>query len=300
MHEYIKMMQERLLPALENETLAKQYTWWLLEKVTGKAKSDLLMHEQELTGAMQTTLEGWLDDIAYHHKPIGYILQEVPFCDVVVKVRPPILIPRPETEEWVHHLITEIKKSGAKNLRILDMCTGSGCIALALSKALPDAQLYAADISAFAIFLVDENKKKLDLPSIVTLESDLFSAVPQGIDFDLIVTNPPYISDKEFARLDPSVKNWEESRALLAEDNGLAVISKIVHDAYAYLRPNALLKKQGIGQLYIEIGYQQGSSVQQVLRSAGYADIKIMQDSAHKDRLVSGSIEDVAATEMHK
>lgn len=294
MHDSIKMIQARLLPALDDEMLAQQYAGWLLEKVTGQTKSDLLTRDIELTDAMQTMLDGWLDDMIYHHKPIAYILQEVPFGDLSITVRPPVLIPRSETEEWVLHLISEIQKSGAQNLRILDMCTGSGCIALAFAHAFPDAEIYAADISSFALMLVKENKKKLGLPHVTCIESDLFSNIPHDLTFDLIVTNPPYITDKEFARLDPSVKNWEDARALFAEDNGLAIITKIIDQAPLYLRPNRVLHEHGIAQLSIEIGWQQGPAVQELMKKAGYTQVKVSQDIAHKDRVVSGSAEHVA------
>ena len=128
-----------------------------------------------MTEDMQATLDHWLDDMIYHHKPIAYILQEVPFGDLSITVRPPILIPRPETEEWVMDLIEKIKLSGARNLRILDMSTGSGCIALAFAHAFPDAQVFAVDISPFSLLLVSENKKKLNLTNVTCIESDLFS-----------------------------------------------------------------------------------------------------------------------------
>jgi release factor glutamine methyltransferase len=191
-------------------------------------------------------------------------------------------------------LIEELRKSGARKLRILDMCTGSGCIALALGKAFPDAEIYAVDISSFALFLVKENRRRLGLHNIIDIESNLFTHVPQELSFDLIVTNPPYISDKEFARLDLSVKNWEDARALLAEDDGLALISDIIALAPTYLRPNLLLQEQGISQLYIEIGWQQGAAVEELMHKAGYADVVVVRDTARKDRMVKGSFAHVA------
>lgn len=299
MQDNIKMIQARLLPALNDETVAQQYAGWLLEKVTGKTKSNLLLDDIQLTEAMQAKLDGWLDDIVYHHKPIAYILQEVPFGDLSITVRPPVLIPRCETEEWVLGLISKIQASGAQNLRILDMCTGSGCIALAFAHAFPDAQVYAADISSFALMLVEENKKKLGLANVTCVESDLFASIPTDITFDLIVSNPPYITDKEFVRLDLSVKNWEDPRALFAEDNGLALITKIIDQAPQYLRSNAVLHEHGIAQLTMEIGWQQGPAVQNLMQKK-YAHVQVAQDMARKDRTVSGSVEYVAVTSAKK
>lgn len=296
MQESIKVIQERLRPTLGDEVLVQQYTGWLLEKITGKTKAYLLTHTVELTDEMQTTLDGWLDDMIYHHKPIAYILQEVPFGDLLLTVRPPVLIPRPETEEWVLNLISQIKATGAKNLRILDMCSGSGCIALAFAHAFPDAHVYAVDISSFALMLVEENKRKLGLSNVTCIESDLFNALPQDLTFDVIVSNPPYINDKEFVRLDLSVKNWEDARALLAEDNGLAIIARIIDQASLYLRPNVALCEQNIAQLVIEIGWQQGPAVRELMQKAGYTRVQVTKDVAKKDRTVSGGIEHVAVT----
>lgn len=296
MQESIKKIQERLLPTFDDEQLVQQYACWLLEKVTGKTKADLLTKNIELTSTMEDTLEGWLDAMVYHHKPIAYILQEVPFGNLAISVRPPVLIPRPETEEWVLSLIDAIRASGAKQLRILDLCTGSGCIALSLADAFPDAQIVATDISPFALFLVEENKRKLKINNVQCIESDVFMQVPQDVLFDLIVSNPPYITDKEFVRLDSSVKNWEDSRALLAEDDGLAVIKRIIDQAPQFLRPNAELQASGIAQLSIEIGAQQGASVEALMRTSGYKKVVVNKDLARKDRLVSGSISDVAVT----
>lgn len=299
MQDSIKLIQDRLRHALDDETTVQQYSWWLLEKATGKTKADLLTHNALLNEQAEHTLSHWLDEMIYYHKPIAYILQEMPFGELTLTVRPPILIPRPETEEWVMRLIEQIQQSGARQLRILDMCTGSGCIALSLAHAFPDAQVYACDISPFALLLVEENKKKLGISNVTCIESDLFAAVSPELTFDLIVTNPPYISDREFARLDLSVKNWEDTRALLAEDEGLALITKIIEQAPSYLRSNDALQKHA-PQLTIEIGWQQGAAVHQLMEKAGFEQIKIAQDSARKDRTVSGSVSHVAVTAAKK
>ncbi len=277
------------LQSIHDAQLAQQYAWWLLEKLTQKSKTDLIAQQKiELSAEQERELQHWLDQMIKEHKPIAYILGDVPFGDLMIKVAPPVLIPRPETEEWVINLIDGIKKSGAQNLHILDMCTGSGCIALLLAHELPNAHIYAVDIADEAIALAQKNKKLLNIANVTIVQSDLFAQLPQNITFDLIVTNPPYITDEEFEQLDQSVKEWEDKGALHADDQGLALIKKIIKKASQYLCTNELLKKHNIKQLYIEIGWQQSAAVEKLMEKSEYNAIITLKDTAQKDRVVAG------------
>ena len=127
-----------------------------------------------------------------------------------------------------------------------------------------------------------------------------FHQLSKDSTFDIIVSNPPYITDKEFARLDPSVKNWEDARALLAEDDGLALIAQIIETAPLFLQSNEALKAHVVPEVTIEIGWQQGPAVQQLMQKADYRDVQILKDTGRKDRTVSGRVIDVAATDNKK
>ncbi len=283
------------LQTIHDQQIAQQYAWWLLEKLTQKSKTDLITQKTinlDLTQKQQ--LQTWLDQIINEYKPIAYILGDVPFGDLMIQVKPPVLIPRPETEEWVINLIDEIKKSGAQNLRVLDMCTGSGCIALLLAHALPDAHIYAVDIADEAIALAQKNKQLLNIANVTIVQSDLFAQLPENITFDLIVTNPPYITDEEFEQLDTSVKDWEDKRALYAAENGTAIIKQIIARAPHYIKQNEIFKLHNIKQLYIEIGWQQSKAVEKLMQNNGYNAITTLKDSAQKDRVVSGRVDNVA------
>jgi release factor glutamine methyltransferase len=289
---------KQLFEELQEKTVAQQYAWWLLEALTEKSKIDLLLaKEVELTDKQKQLLNRWIDDIIIYHKPIAYILGSVPFGPLAITVRPPILIPRPETEEWVLHLIEQIKKSSAQNLRILDLCTGSGCIGLLFAYMLPNAHIDAVDISDEAIALATENRQKLNITNISIINSDLFEQLPDRT-YDLIISNPPYITADEYRELSPAVSTWEDKGALYAHDEGLFIIKQIIEKAPSFLHSNKILQEQQINQLYIEIGWKQGDIVSKLFEKRGYTNITVEKDSAEKDRVVSGRIVNVATANI--
>lgn len=270
-----------------------QYAWWLLEKLTGKQKAQLIAQETiSLSTSDHNSLQEWLHHLVDEHKPIQYILGSVPFNGIDIIVKPPTLIPRPETEEWTCNLIDQLHAahSDEKPLSILDLCTGSGCIAVALAKALPHATITAIDIAQSALLLTKENAKHNNVTNITCLKSDLFNALPTGSAFDLIVSNPPYIAEGEWSSLDVSVTHWEDKKALVAQDHGLAIIERIIQDAPRFLKQNHDLQAHHIPQLTIEIGYQQGPAVKQLMDAAGFQQTRIIKDLEGKDRIVVGTM----------
>lgn len=275
-----------------------QYAWWLLEKLTGKKKAQLIVQETvSLTTSDHNTLQQWLGNLVDEHKPIQYILGSVPFNGIDIIVKPPTLIPRPETEEWTCNLIERIRQTHHEQLNILDLCTGSGCIAVALAKAFPSSSITAIDIAQSALLLTQENAKHNNVTNVTCLKSDLFNALPESSAFDLIVSNPPYIAEDEWSTLDVSVTHWEDKRALVAQDHGLAIIERIIQDAPRFLKPNHELQSNGIPQLTIEIGYRQGPAVKQLMDNAHYKKTHIIKDLEGKDRIVVGSISDDRKTD---
>jgi release factor glutamine methyltransferase len=287
--------EHQLRMVYSDATMCHQYAWWLLEKLTGKPKAQLIVQDTiSLSTADHNTLQEWLQKLVDEHMPIQYILGTVPFNDVDIIVKPPTLIPRPETEEWIINLIEKLRSARASSaseqpLIILDLCTGSGCIAVALAHALPHATIYAIDISNAALLLTQENCKHNGITNVVCIKSDLFEALPPDITFDLIVSNPPYVTEHEWCTLDVSVTHWEDKKALVANDNGLAIIERIIKAAPKFLKPNADLQANNIPQLTIEIGYLQGPSVKQLMDAAGYKNTQIIKDLEGKDRIVVGS-----------
>lgn len=295
--ELITHISDRLTPELSEEAVRKQYAWWLVEKLTGKSHTELVLQRVIILNAEQyAQLEQWIGAIVKEHKPLGYILDEVPFGNLMLRMRPPVLIARMETEEWVLQFIDKLKKAGLQRFTLLDMCTGSGCIALLIAATFPQATVYAVDICPDALALIQENKTHLKLSNVHIIASDLFDEIPEDVQFDLMVSNPPYITEAEYAALDASVKDWEHKHALVATDEGLAVIKKIIAQAPQHLRYNEIVQRAGIPQLSIEIGYQQGLAVERCMIEAGFVNVRIEKDSAHKNRIVTGSLTDVAIT----
>ncbi len=289
--DLIHNSEHQLRMVYPDATECHQYAWWLLEKLTGKPKAQLIVQETiPLSTSDHNKLQDWLHKLVDEHMPIQYILGSVPFNDVDIIVKPPTLIPRPETEEWTCNLIDQLRSAHPEegSLVILDLCTGSGCIAVALAKTFPYATITAIDIATSALLLTQENANHNNVTNVTCIKSDLYNALPQGAQFDLIVSNPPYIAEDEWCTLDVSVTHWEDKKALVASDHGLAIIERIIESAPRFLKPNNALEQHKIPQLIIEIGYAQGPIVKKLMDNAGYHDTQIIKDLEGKDRIVVG------------
>lgn len=284
-------VKNRLLSFLQDESLCSSYAWLLLEKLYGMTKQQLILNPVRvpLTTDQQKALEIWIDDITIRHKPIEYIIGHVIFGDCTIFIEPPILIPRPETQEWVMSLIDDLNAIKNQSFTILDMATGSGCIALALAYHFPDARIIGVDISLVALKLAEKNRLHCGLSNVEFIQSDLFAALPEGQQFDLIVSNPPYISLDDLPSMEQSVVDWEDHNALFADDDGFAIIKSIIQGAPLYIRDNQEFKNNNIAQLMIEVGHEQARKVAKYMKEHQYHDIRIIKDLAGKERVVIGS-----------
>jgi release factor glutamine methyltransferase len=284
----IKQIAEQLSPIYQP---AEEHAWWLLEHITGQPRTALITQNTlMLTPEQEVQLAHTLDLLINQHMPIQYILQSVPFADLDILVEPPTLIPRPETEELCMEIIAQLNQLKNKAITILDLCTGSGCIALALAKAFPMARVYGVDIALKAVALAQKNALHNAITNVQFFHSDLFSEIPSSTHFDLIISNPPYISHEEWQRLDPYVQEWEDPQALIAPNNGLAIIEAIIALAPHYIARNTELSSRNIPQLVLEIGYNQGAAVYQLFESYHFSNIHIKKDLEGKDRFASGSV----------
>jgi len=294
----------------------RQVALWLLERLTNKSQTELLLDEVRLSDEQEKLLNQWIVELVEDKKPLQYILGSVPFCGLDILVKAPILIPRPETEEWVTDLINLLQhfqiyptsKKDTHVLRqaqderpflsargepvesirayvqpksILDLCTGSGCVALALAHALSNSEVVGADISEQAVSLACKNKERLKIKNVLFVKSDLFEKF-EGHKFDLIVANPPYVTEDEWLSLESHVKDWEDKIALVASGDDLNCIKKIVKEAPNYF------KKDSLSLLVLEIGFLQADTVCTFLRSCGYTDVEVKKDFAGHDRIVMG------------
>lgn len=285
----IKHICKQIQPVYPHESIAQQDAWLILSFITKKSKTTLIAEQSIILNKKeQTILENVIDSIVNEHKPISYIIGSTPFLNLTIATKPPLLIPRPETEMWCDKLITHLinKNFESKKGSILDLCTGSGCIGIALAKTFPKSLITAIDCAPEACALARENARKnlQNQNNISIIQSDLFSEFKPNTFFDLIVANPPYINQEDYEFLDPSVKKWEAKEALYADENGLACIKKIILNAPRYLAPSSSIR-----ELWIEIGHEQAESVTNLFKMNGFIDIIIHQDFAGKNRVISGT-----------
>ena len=208
------------------------------------------------------------------HRPAQYINGRSDFLGLSLKVDERVLIPRPETEELVELILSENPES---SLSVLDIGTGSGAIALALANSRPDWQITASDLSSDALSLAAENAQSCGL-NLTFVQSDCLEAIRGS--FDIVVSNPPYISEADKDEVGLNVLTSEPHMALFAEEDGYAIYRKIAEQAGAYLTEK--------GKIYLEIGYKQGDAVRDLLKeSFPQKRIRVLKDQFGKDRMVA-------------
>lgn len=215
------------------------------------------------------------------HEPVAYLVGRCEFYSLPLTITPDCLIPRPETEHLVERAINFLRPRG-EGQDVLDLCTGSGCIAAAIAKNVKGVAVIATDISDAALKVAAENITRHKLTdSVQLLCGDLFDPIIAGLDntqFDLIVSNPPYVSDGEYDKLDKNVKDYEPRLALQAGIEGLDVYERILQKVGDFLKPD--------GALMMEIGYAQGPAIRKMLEATAlFKHIAIEKDYANNDRI---------------
>ena len=228
--------------------------------------------QQEVTEEEKEFVEEIYKKLA-NHIPAQYIIGHAEFFGMQLKVDERVLIPRPETEELVELILAE---NSEENLKVLDIGTGSGAIALALAKNRLNWSVTAADISQDALDLASENAKNQKL-NIFFKKSDCFAEISEK--YDIIVSNPPYISREDESEVGLNVLYSEPHLALFADEDGLAIYRRIAEDAKAYLKDG--------GKIYLEIGYKQGQSVPELFRkNLPEKRVRTLKDQFGQDRMV--------------
>jgi len=208
-------------------------------------------------------------------EPLQYILGEVEFFGLRLKVDERALIPRPETEELAEWLIAQGQEKPPT--RILDLGTGTGALALALATAFPEAQVWAVDQSTEALALAQENAERLELAGRVSFaQSNWFEALEAGSHFDWIVSNPPYLTDEEWQSAAIEVRDWEPRAALVAPEEGTADLAHILTEAREWLAPE--------GRVALETGIAQHAQLGQIAEAQGYTRTESRQDLSGRDR----------------
>ncbi len=213
------------------------------------------------------------------NKPIQYIIGETEFCDLKFKVNENVLIPRPETSEMIYKIVERQKTKDKRQLSILDIGTGSGCIAISLAKQIPNSKVYALDISEKALEVAKENAINNDA-EVAFIHDDIL-ALKNKIEtkFDIIVSNPPYVRELEKAEMRDNVLNWEPHNALFVSDNDpLIFYRNILEFAKNNLNQD--------GEIWFEINEYLGKEMTDLCKEYGFSDVEIFKDFRGKERIV--------------
>ena len=251
----------------------------LLEHVTGLTRSALLLSwAQELSEEQLQAYKVLLARRALR-EPLQHIVGSVSFMGIDIACDGRALIPRQETELLAEQAIEYSKAVEKDGLTVLDLCTGTGCIAISLALLGRYSAVTATDISEEALALAGENIAR-NKASVELLQGDLFAAV-EDRRFDVIVSNPPYIAAVELKTLMPEVQEHDPLLALDGGADGLKFYRRIAAEAPQHLKPG--------GRLYLEIGAGQGEAVSTLLAENGFADIRILQDYSGRDRIVTAA-----------
>lgn len=235
----------------------------------------IMLLNTEISAADQTFLDTIFQRLS-QNEPAQYIVGETEFHGLKIDVDARALIPRPETEELVELILAEQK--GGEPLKVLDIGTGTGIIALSLAKSQPTWQVTATDISLDALALAQENAQKNGISTVIFRQSDVFSNISEN--YDMIVSNPPYIADFEKVDMAKNVLDYEPHLALFADNDGLAIYQKMAENARQFLTEK--------GKIYLEIGHLQGQAVRRMFQQHfPEKRVRVLQDLAGKDRMIA-------------
>ncbi len=249
--------------------------WLLLEAAAKCTRNDLFLRGGEPIAEEQELLYKEYLEKRRERVPVQHILGVQCFCGLDFIVTSDVLCPRLDTEVLIEEALKRIRPGSS----ILDMCTGSGCIILTLLHFVKDCRGTAADLSEKALSVAKKNAEKLG-KDCTFIHSDLFENIEGR--FDVIISNPPYIATKEIEALEPEVREHEPMMALDGKEDGLYFYRKIVSASVDYLNPE--------GWLMFEIGYDQGEALSEMMKAAGYCEIRVIKDLAGLDRVVIGKL----------
>ncbi len=258
--------------------------WYLLEYVTGVSKAMYFAEPERAVS--EENADRYIDCIRQRaaHIPLQHITGEQEFMGYPFYVNEHVLIPRQDTETLVEEVIQVMRPK----MKILDMCTGSGCIVLSILKMcrekyyMTELQGIGADVSEEALKVARENGRRLEV-SVTWIQSDLFAKIPEEEKYDVIVSNPPYIETAVIDTLQEEVRIHDPYIALDGKEDGLYFYRRIISEAGKYLKPQ--------GKLMFEIGCDQAEAVEELMKNASYEQITVKKDLAGLDRVVYGTLQ---------
>lgn len=287
MQHFLKILKAELKNSYSDSEI-RTFGMLILEKITGFSRTQLLVNKEFRLNNEQNQLASQYLERLKNHEPIQYILGETEFCGLKFKVNPGVLIPRPETEELVEWILTDLPPNPLKGEEnppfggwggFLDIGTGSGCIAVSLKKKFPSATISAMDISVEALEVARQNAT-LNQVDIEFIQDDILNPATTTRKWDVIVSNPPYIPASEHHEMDRNVTEFEPHLALFVHDNDpLLFYRKIAAFAAEHLTVR--------GRLYFEIHQSLGRECCQLLESLGFQSVVLRKDLSGNDRMIS-------------
>lgn len=253
---------------------------YMLAHVLGCRRKDLWVYPDRVLTEPEREQFNTCIERRSRREPLQYIIGEVEFRGLLFKVNKDVLIPRPETELLVDEVVNGV---GKKEVTVLDLCTGSGCIAVSIANELAESRVYAVDISEGAIAVARENAGRHGVEERITfLIGDLFTAIDalnlKG-KIDIIVSNPPYVSKKEMEELQPEIKDYEPASALFGGEDGLDFYRRIIRESPFYLSSG--------GYIVMEMGYSQSGSIKDLFeKEKVFMGIEVKKDLAGIERII--------------
>lgn len=272
--------QEKLSPIYGQEE-ASSFFYWLVEDFLQIKKSNVVFHfSEEIKEVEQAKFENALERLL-QHEPIQYITGATEFMGLKFQVTSDVLIPRTETEELVEWILNDFQGKSGESLKILDIGTGSGCIAISLAKYLPKVRVFALDISEKSLEVARQNAEANNV-EIQFIQGNILENIKWNETFDILVSNPPYVTPSEKKWMSDNVLKYEPHTALFAPDE----TPLLFYEAIARMGKNSL--RPG-GKLYFEINEAYGQKLINLLTHFSYKDILLKKDFLAKDRFIKSS-----------
>ncbi|MBU2018483.1 MAG: peptide chain release factor N(5)-glutamine methyltransferase [Bacteroidetes bacterium] len=274
---YLQKIKQELIECLDSEREANFVFRSLISEFSEVPFSQvILVEDKDLTKEAITSIEKAIERIKLN-EPLQHILGKTEFCDLQIFCSKSALIPRPETEELVHWINEDFKNK--RNLTFLDLCTGTGCIALSLKANFPESRVEGLDFSDHALELAELNSKNLNLEIINYKANILEDWSPKLMEYDVWVSNPPYIPESEKTSMDIKVVDFEPDMALFVPDDSPVIFyERIAEKGLAFLKNN--------GHLYVEIHEDYTDNVIAILSKFGYRNLEVRQDLQGKNRMI--------------
>lgn len=269
------------LTSMYGEGEAESFFYLILEEKQQLKRIDLALHpDLEISASAIVAWNSILQQLKLEI-PIQYLLGKTSFYGLDFEVNSAVLIPRPETEELVDWVVSNVLKNGrSKSVKILDIGTGSGCIAVSLAKNLPNAEVFAIDVSEKALTTAQKNAERNEV-EVTFISQNILETIDLGQEFDIIVSNPPYVRNLEKEEIKKNVLDNEPHLALFVEDN----------DALIFYRKIAELAQKNLsdsGKLYFEINQYLGKEMVSLLEELNFKNIELRKDIYENDRMMLG------------